>query len=131
MTMIPAIGVTIRRGTMNKPKRIRDIPIYVRVTQAEYDLIQQRMAEIGTANMCAYMRKMAINGYILNIDLSPVRELVSLQRRCANNLNQIAITANTYGGVYPHEIVALQRDYAALWEPLRNLIKQLAELIKL
>ena len=54
------------------------------------------------------MRKMALNGYVLHVDLSPVRELVSLQRRCANNLNQVAIHANTYG-VYPEEIARCKR----------------------
>ena len=59
---------------------------------------------IPIRNMGAYMRKMALNGYVLHVDLSPVRELVSLQRRCSNNLNQVAIQANTYGGIYPEEI---------------------------
>ena len=54
--------------------------------------------------MGAYMRKMALNGYVLYVDLSPVRELVSLQRRCSNNLNQVAIQANTYGGIYPEAV---------------------------
>jgi len=88
------------------------------------------MKELGTENLSAYVRKMALNGYALNVDLSPVRELVSLQRRCANNLNQVAIHANTQG-VYPDEIAALQRDYAALWGPLSELLKQLAAIVKL
>ena len=46
-------------------------------------LIQERMAEAGIRNMGAYMRKMALSGYVLHVDLSPVRELVSLQRRCS------------------------------------------------
>ncbi len=116
---------------MSKSKRTRDIPLYVRVSQAEYDLLQERMAEAGTTNMAAFVRKMVLNGYVLNVDLSPVRELVALQRRCSNNLNQVAINVNTYGGIYPQEIKALQRDYAALWEPLSDLIKQLAELVKI
>ena len=62
----------------------------------EQALIQERMAEAGIRNMGAYMRKMALSGYVLHVDLSPVRELVSLQRRCSNNLNQVAIQANTY-----------------------------------
>ena len=82
-------------------------------------------------NMGAYMRKMALNGYVLHVDLSPVRELVSLQRRCSNNLNQVAIQANTYGGIYPEEIAALQRDYAALWGPLSDLLKKLSALVEL
>lgn len=89
------------------------------------------MAEAGIRNMGAYMRKMALNGYVLHVDLSPVRELVSLQRRCSNNLNQVAIQANTYGGIYPEEIAALQRDYAALWGPLSDLLKKLSALVEL
>ena len=116
---------------MKKPRRARDIPLYVRVSQAEFDLIQERMAEAGTANMAAFVRKMVLNGYVLHVDLSPVRELVSLQRRCSANLNQIAINANTHGGIYPQEIKALQRDYAALWNPLSDLIKRLAEIVKM
>ena len=64
-------------------------------------MIADRMAEAGISNMGAYMRKMALNGYVLHVDLSDIRELVALQRRCANNLNQVAVHANTYGGVYP------------------------------
>lgn len=92
-------------------KRRRPIHLHVMVSEEEQALIQQRMAEAGIRNMGAYMRKMALNGYVLHVDLSPVRELVSLQRRCSNNLNQVAIQANTYGGIYPEEIAALQRDY--------------------
>ena len=82
-------------------KRVRDVPIYVWVRSDE-----------------------------LNVDLAPVQELVSLQRRCANNLNQVAIHANTYG-VYPEEIKALQKDYAELWGPLSDLLKKLADVVQL
>jgi len=81
--------------------------------------------------MSAFIRKMALNGYVLHVDLSPVRDLVSLQRRCSNNMNQIAASVNTYGGIYPQEITALQKDYAALWEPLADLLKQLSEVVKM
>lgn len=117
-------------GAVTK-KRVRSVPVHVWVRPDELEAIQGRMAEAGIHNMSAYMRKMALNGYVLNIDLAPVQELVSLQRRCANNLNQVAIQANTYGGIYPEEIKALQRDYAALWEPLADLLKKLAAVVEL
>ena len=63
--------------------------------------------------------------------ISDIRELVSLQRRCANNLNQVAIHVNTYGGIYPDEIKALQRDYADLWVPLSDLLKKLSAVVEL
>jgi len=68
---------------------------------------------------------------VLHVDLSPVKELVSLQRRCSNNLNQIAVSVNTYGDISPQEIIALQKDYAALWRPLSDLLKQLAGIVKM
>ena len=110
---------------MSQTKRRRDVPLYVWVSEEEYTAIQQRMEEAGTQNLSAYIRKMALNGYVLHVDLTPVRELVSLQRRCANNLNQIAIHANTYG-VYPSEISALQKDYAELWGRVSEVLKELA-----
>lgn len=112
-------------------ERRRPIHLHVMVSEEEQAMIQERMAEVGIRNMGAYMRKMALNGYVLHVDLSPVRELVSLQRRCSNNLNQVAIQANTYGGVYPEDIKSLQKDYAALWGPLADLLKQLTEIVEL
>lgn len=112
-------------------KRVRSVPLQVWVRPDELEAIRGRMGEAGIHNMSAYVRKMALNGYVLNVDLGPVRELVSLQRRCANNLNQVAIQANTYGGIYPEELKALQRDYETLWEPLSDLLKKLAAVVEL
>lgn len=74
------------------------------------------------------MRKMALNGCVLYVDLADMRELVFLQRRCANNLNQVAIHANTYG-IYPSENAALQKDYTGLWGLLPDLIKKLSKVM--
>lgn len=111
-------------------KRRRAVHLHVMISEEERELIQERMAEAEIRNMGAYIRKMVLNGYVLHVDLSPVRELVSLQRRCANNLNQVAIHANSYG-LYPEEIKALQKDYADLWGPLSNLLKRLAQVVEL
>lgn len=112
-------------------KRVRSVPIYVWVRPEELEAIRERMAEASIQNLSAYVRKMALNGYVLHVDLSDIRKLVSLQRRCANNLNQVAIQANTYGGIYPEEIATLQKDYAALWGPLSDLLKKLSAVTEL
>ena len=127
-------------------KRRRPIHLHVMVSEEEQALIRERMAEAGIRNMGAYMRKMALNGYVLHVDLSPVQELVSLQRRCSNNLNQVAIQANTYGGIYPdqvaiqantyggiypEEITALKQDYEKLWRPLSDLLEKLSVIVRL
>ena len=115
---------------MSAHKRKRGIHLHIMVTEDEFNTIHQRMAETGITNTGAYIRKMALNGYVLNVDLAPIRELVSLQRKCANNLNQVAIHANTYG-VYPSEITALQKDYAELWGRVSDVLKQLATVVGL
>ena len=102
-------------------KRRRPIHLHVMVSEEELALIRERMAEAGIRNMGAYMRKMALNGYVLHVDLSPVQELVSLQRRCSNNLNQVA----------NQEIKALQRDYEKLWRPLSDLLEKLSAIVRL
>lgn len=91
--------------------------------------IQQRMAEASVSNAGAYMRKMALNGYILQVDLAPVRALVSLRRRCANNLNQVAVHVNTFG-VYPEESAGLQRDYEKLWGHVSDVLTDLSALVE-
>lgn len=108
--------------------RKRDVHLHVMVTSSELEQIRGRMAEAGILNAGAYMRKMALNGYILHVDLAPVRELVSLQRRCSNNLNQVAIHANT-SGVYQDEIAGLQKDYAKLWGQLSAVLNGLSKLV--
>ena len=54
---------------VRKPKRTRDIRVDLHISQEEYNLIQERMTEAGTANMSAFIRKMAMNGYVLHVDL--------------------------------------------------------------
>ena len=106
--------------------RKRNVHLHVMVTPDELAAIHERMAEAGISNAGAYVRKMALNGYILHIDLAPVKELISLQRRCSNNLNQVAIHAHTYG-VYPEEIDGLKRD--KLWGEVSKVLRELSELV--
>ena len=105
-------------------KRRRPIHLHVMVSEAEQALIQERMAEAGIRNMGAYMRKMALSGYVLHVDLSPVRELVSLQRRCSNNLNQYARKAHETGSIYAVDIADLQSRMDGLWEIAKKLLTE-------
>ena len=72
-------------------KRKRDIQLKVRVTPEERAMIEAKMAQLGTTNMGAYLRKMAIDGYVVKLDLPELRELVSLLRYSSNNLNQLTL----------------------------------------
>lgn len=57
--------------------RKRNVHLHVMVTPDELAAIHERMTEAGISNAGAYVRKMALNGYILHIDLTPVKELIS------------------------------------------------------
>ena len=84
--------------------RKREIMLRFRVTPEERSMIENRMKQLGTTNMAAYLRKIAIDGYVVKLDLPELREMVSLLRRTSNNVNQIAKRVNETGRVYDADI---------------------------
>ena len=74
---------------MTTPKRKRDVQLNFRVSPEELALIEQKMAQLGTKNREAYLRKMALDGYVVRLELPELKELVSLMRYSSNNLNQL------------------------------------------
>lgn len=109
-------------------KRKHDIPIMFWVTEQERDLIEQRMAQIGTTNMSAYLRKIAIDGYVLKLDLPELKEMISLLRRSSNNLNQIAKRVNETGRIYDTDIEYLRANQEQLWAAANEILTRLAAL---
>ena len=80
-----------------KPRSGRTIPLYFKVSPEEKEIIEKKMAQLGIHNQRAYLRKMAVDGYAVQVDMSDFKALVSLLRNCANNLNQIAQKAHVLG----------------------------------
>lgn len=78
--------------------------------------------------MRAYLLKMAIDGYVIKLDLSDVRELISLLRNATNNLNQIARRANETRSIYEADVQDLQEHYDKLWEKADGILRALAEI---
>lgn len=109
-------------------KRKHNIPIMFWVTEQERDLIEQRMAQIGTVNMSAYLRKIAIDGYVLKLDLPELKEMVSLLRRSSNNLNQIAKRVNETSRIYEADMECLREKQDRLWEAANEILTKLAAL---
>ena len=85
---------------MSAPKRKRDVPVLFWVSSGEMEAIQQKMAQFGTKNLSAYLRKMALDGYVVKLDLPELKELVSLMRYSSNNLNQLARKVHETGRIY-------------------------------
>ena len=71
------------------PKRERNLRLHIMVAHEELAAIRECMAEVYSQNQSAFIRKSALEGYAVNVDLTPVKELLSLQRRSVNNLAQI------------------------------------------
>ena len=95
-------------------KRRRTIPLMFYVTPEERDQIEAKMAQLGTNNMSAYLRKIAIDGYVVQLDLPELREMVSLLRRSSNNLNQLARRANETGRIYPEDLADIRQNQGAV-----------------
>ena len=68
----------------------------VRFKEGERDIVRRKMEEAGIRNMAAYIRKMAIDGYVIRLDLSDVKEVARLLRINSNNLNQYAKRARQH-----------------------------------
>ncbi len=109
-------------------KRKREIQLKFRVTPEEQALIHQKMEQYGTENMAAYLRKMAIDGYVVRLDLPELRELVSLLRRSSNNLNQLTRRVHETGRFYDADLEDLRQNYDQLWEAARRVLTGLSRI---
>lgn len=106
----------------------RNVQVHFRVTKSEYDRIHEKMDELGVRSMGAYMRKMALDGYCINLDLQDVKALVSLLRICSNNLNQYARRANETGSIYEADIKDLQERLEEIREDMKEVLVRLASI---
>ena len=104
--------------------RTRPIQLKVRVNQQEKEIIQQKMQQLGTTNMGAYLRKMAIDGFILKLDMAELKEMLSLMRRISSNINQIAKRENETGRVYDVDLEEIQNQQEQLWTAMRNVLQK-------
>ena len=71
---------------------------------------------------------MALDGYCINLDLQDVKALVSLLRRCSNNLNQYAKRANETGNIYESDIMDLQEQLEEIWTGMKEVLVRLSSI---
>lgn len=107
-------------------KRKRTVPLLFYVSEQERDMIDAKMEQYGTSNLSAYLRKMAVDGYVVNLDLPELRELVSLLRRSSSNLNQLTRRVHETGRYYDADMEDLQQNYEKLWGAAQKLLSSLA-----
>ena len=113
---------------MNSPNRKREVQLNFRVSPEELALIEQKMAQLGTKNREAYLRKMALDGYVVRLELPELKELVSLMRYSSNNLNQLTRRVHETGRIYDADLEDISRRQEALWDGVHQVLTQLAKL---
>lgn len=111
---------------MSEANRVRKVQLNFRVTEREKQLIEDRMQEIGTTNREAYLRKIAIDGMLVKLEVPELKEIVSLMRRTSNNINQIARRLNETGRIYEADITDVHNRQEQLWDMLNSLITKLS-----
>ena len=110
---------------MSEANRIRKVQLNFRVTEQEKQLIEDRMQEMGTTNREAYLRKIAINGMLVKLEVPELKEILSLMRYSSNNINQIAHRLNESGRIYEVDIAQVQAQHEKLWNMLNRLLEKL------
>ena len=111
---------------MTAPKRKREVQLNFRVSPEELALIEQ--AQLGTKTREAYLRKMALDGYVVRLELPELKELVSLMRYSSNNLNQLTRRVHETGRIYDADLEDISRRQEALWDGVHQVLTQLAKL---
>ena len=100
----------------------------VRFSPEEMRLVQEKMRQLGTSNFSAFMRKMAIDGYAVKLELPELKELVSLLRYSSNNLNQLTRRVHESGRIYDADLEDIHRGQEQLWDAAQAILDKLSKL---
>ena len=100
--------------------------IFLKITPEDRMRIKEKMEEAGITNMSAFIRKMAIDGYVIKLDLTDIKEVSRLLRINSNNINQYAKRANETGNIYLEDIKEIQEQQEKLWEIMKEILQRLA-----
>lgn len=109
-------------------KEGRTIGLYFKVSPEEMALIEQKMEQAGTLNKRAYLRKMAVDGYVIRLDLREMKELLRLLSSISNNVNQIARRCNETGNLYGEDVEDLRKGYVAVKGEVAEMVGRMAKL---
>ena len=105
--------------------RKRTVQLHFMVTEHERELIRQKMTQLGTKNLGVYLRKMAIDGYIVKLELPELSELLSLLRRTSNNINQVARRVHETGNIYGTDLEDILQKQQELWDGVNEILSRL------
>ena len=110
---------------MSVPKRKREVQLNFRVSPEELALIEQKMAQLPTQRIGAYLRKMAIDGYIIYTDTTDIKAFTAELSAIGRNINQIAKKLNAGGSVYQADIEEIRERQDQIWQLQRRILSSL------
>ena len=102
--------------------RKRNIQMKFYVTEEEKRLIDKKMAQLPTRRYGAYLRKMAIDGYIIQVDTRDIKEMNKLLSAIGRNINQIAKRINAGGPTYRADIEEIRERLDQIWQLQRRIL---------
>ena len=103
--------------------------IHIRVTPEDVDRSKERMEEAGIRSMTAYLLRMALNGFVIVMDLSDLKEILRLLQISGNNLNQYAKRANETGSIYREDIEELKNNQKEILQEMRKMLDKLTAIM--
>lgn len=106
--------------------RNRNVQIIFWVSEAERSMIEEKMAQAGMTNLSAYLRRIAIDGMIVRLELPELKEMVLLLRYASNNINQIARRMNESGRIYDTDLEQVVQNQEQLWDMANGILVKLA-----
>ena len=109
----------------------RNITIKIRLTTEEKEILEQRMRDAGVQNREAYLRKMALSGYVLKLNTSDVRETLRLLSNSTSNINQMAKRANEVRSIYASDMLRLQEEVNKMRSQVADIMKTFSKIRKL
>ncbi|MDE5804138.1 MAG: MobC family plasmid mobilization relaxosome protein [Lachnospiraceae bacterium] len=106
----------------------RTVGLYFKVSPEEMALIEQKMEQAGTGNKRAYLRKMAVDGYVIHLDMGSVKELIKILRSISNNVNQIARRCSEIRNLYGEDVEDLRKGYVEVQKEVALLVGRFVKL---
>ena len=105
--------------------RKRNIQIKFYVTEEEKQLIDEKLSQLPVKRIGAYLRKMAIDGYIINLDTADIKAFTGELAAIWRNINQIARRANTGDSLYQADIQEIRERQDEIWQLQRRILSSL------
>ena len=108
--------------------KTRTKQILLNLSEHEMEMVQLKMEQLGIKNRSVYLRKMAVDGMVIHLELPEFQKLLSLMARTAANVNQIAQRCNATGNLYEEDVTELKSGYSELCEQMKQAVGEIATL---